>query len=242
MTFLRVAARALFDILLPPFCIGCKRNGAFFLCARCLNGIEQYRYFLCPVCGKRDVRGRLDKACREQSGLTRFLGAPLPYADPLTRRVVHVFKYQRAKEIALPLSQILIEFLEKNQFTKSVEKYRKRMILAPVPLISFRERERGFNQAAELAARIAARYGIAVRKDILVKRKNTRPQAEVSSHEERRKNIAEAFACNNPAAASGQVVLLVDDVYTSGATMKECARALRKGGAKEVWGITVARG
>lgn len=251
------------DILLPPICLGCKAEG-FFICDTCRSKIEQYKYFVCPICKRRDTEGRLDAQCRTESGLTRFLGSPLPYSSELTKKIIHAFKYQRAKEIANPLTQILIEFLDKNGFGGIAKKYGQKLYLVPVPLYDFRERERGFNQASEISKRLAEYYKIPHAKKILIKRKNTEPQADIKNKEERAKNIEGAFTISKrglPAPYHPQqrigsgtpflrldpeklnkIAILVDDVYTSGATMRECAMVLRSAGAREVWGITVARG
>jgi len=231
----------LLDIFLPKTCFSCKREG-FFICPNCRETIEEYNYFICPVCKRRDVQGRLDQTCREATGLTRFFGAPLPYANETVRKTIHAFKYQHARDIAEALAQILIEFLEKNTFGECLPKNRQRVLLVPVPLSNFRERERGFNQATEIAKYVSAYYNIEIAERILTKLKNTEPQADMKNEEGRAANIAGVFSIKNRRAIERKVILLIDDVYTSGATMKECAKVLRQSGASEVWGITVARG
>lgn len=106
---------------------------------------------------------------------------------------------------------------------------------------SFRERERGFNQAAEIARILARRYNLKLNTALLKKIKNTTNQAGIKKKEDRIKNIEGAFRCKNPKLVENKIVILVDDVYTTGATMRDCARALRASGAKEVWGITMSR-
>lgn len=236
----------LIDILLPASCLGCKSEGSF-LCANCRETIKEYNYFVCPICKRRDVYGRIDEDCREKSGLTRFLGAPLPYRNELARKLIHNFKYNYAKDIAAPLSQILIGFLDKNKFQNLISKCKKRALLIPVPMYDFRERERGFNQAAEIARRISEYYGLEMSpskklRQALIKHKNTSKQADIKEKRDRIKNISGAFKCVNPKLVSGKIVILIDDVYTSGATIHECAKVLRSAGAREVWGITAARG
>lgn len=240
---IRDLKNALLDILLPKTCLGCKTEGAY-LCDQCRSAISEFRYFLCPICKKRSIDGRLDPACRKACGLTRFFGAPLPYADKTVRTLIHAFKYQHARDLATPLSCILIEFLEKNKFNACIERHTEKLALVPIPLYDFRARERGFNQAAEIARKVSAYYHIPILGKNLIKRKNTPPQAEMKGEEARKKNIKNAFVSKNPSDfdRGGKIVLLVDDVYTSGATMKECARILKGAGAAQVWGITVARG
>lgn len=229
------------NALLPPVCLGCKREGVY-ICDQCRSAIDEFRYFLCPACKKRSVDGALDESCRKACGLTRFFGSPLPYADKMVRTVIHAFKYQRVKNLATPLSQILIEYLEKNKFAQCIEPYQKKLALVPIPLYDFRARERGFNQAAEIARQLSEYYHVPILTKNLIKQKNTPPQAEMKGEEARKKNIEKAFVSKNPQAFGGKIVLLVDDVYTSGATMKECALVLKASGATQVWGITIARG
>jgi ComF family protein len=233
------------DIFLPPACLGCKTEGVF-ICDTCRAKIEEYKYFACPICKRRDIEGRLDKKCRKGSGLSRFLGSPLPYSNELVKKIIHALKYQHAKEIAAPLSRILIAFLDKNGFAECVERRKLKTLVIPVPLYDFRERERGFNQAAELAKMISVNYSIPFSDKAIVRDKNTLPQADIKTKEDRAKNISGAFLFNSsgsdPDELNKKIVILVDDVYTSGNTMRECALTLRKAGAEEVWGMTVARG
>jgi len=236
----------LLDILLPRACLGCKSEGSF-LCANCRETIKEYNYFVCPICKRRDVYGRLDLDCREKSGLTRYFGAPLPYRSELVRKLIHNFKYNYAKDIASPLTLILIEFLNKNKFPELISKYKKRALLIPVPMYDFRERERGFNQAAEIARIISEYYSISMSpsgelEQALIKHKNTSKQADIKEKLDRVKNISGAFKCIRPEFIDNKIIILIDDVYTSGATIHECARVLRSSGASEVWGMTVARG
>jgi len=229
------------DILLPRTCLGCKTEG-FFLCTTCQGNIKEYEYFACPICKQRRIEGRLEGKCVRESGLTRFIGAPLPYSDALVKKTIHTFKYQYVKEIAHPLSVILCRFLDQNSFSDLITPYKTRVLVAPVPLFNFRERERGFNQATEITRLVSAHFDILFAEKLLRKNSYTRPQADIHDKKTRAENIAGAFSVRSPEEAKGKIVLLLDDVYTTGATMRECATVLRKAGAAEVWGVTVARG
>ena len=110
----------------------------------------------------------------------------------------------------------------------------------PVPLHPRRRRERGFNQSELIARALGARTGCALCPGALVRRKDTAPQAELSAAE-RRRNVAGAFAVRQRAQVAGRVVVLVDDVWTTGATALACARILREAGAVEVRLLSVAR-
>lgn len=109
-----------------------------------------------------------------------------------------------------------------------------------MPLHTVRLRERGYNHSALLASDLSKILGLPVDCTSLVRRKNAAPQARTTSVEQRRENVAGAFAVRGR-ALKGKTVLLVDDVCTSGATLDSCAIALKKGGASSVWGLTVAK-
>ena len=118
-------------------------------------------------------------------------------------------------------------------------------ILVPIPLDKKKFRARGYNQSEELAKELSEILKIPVLSDVLIKTKHTASQAELKK-EEREKNILNAFATKNCGTSDvpqfyGKKVFLVDDVYTTGSTMEECAKVLQEAGAKSVWGICLAR-
>jgi ComF family protein len=120
----------------------------------------------------------------------------------------------------------------------------KKICFVPVPLHPKRERERGFNQAAFLTAALCevlrtSGYDVAVQSNILQRIKDTPHQAR-SLRTDRLKNMVNAFECSKNELA--ETVIVVDDVYTTGSTLGECARALKAAGVKNVWGLVVARG
>ena len=114
-------------------------------------------------------------------------------------------------------------------------------VVIPVPLHEKRLRKREFNQSALIAKYLAASQGITVMLDCLVKIRDTMPQVGLSSRE-RRKNIKGAFAINNRPLISGKDIVLVDDVVTTGATVRECSKVLKKAGARNIYVITLAHG
>ena len=110
----------------------------------------------------------------------------------------------------------------------------------PVPLHPKREKERGFNQATIVASLIANRYSLVV-KNLLTRVKDTGRQVG-KKREERLKAMSGAFELSRDTPyVIPNTILLVDDVWTTGATLRECAKVLRRGGAKQVWGLVLAR-
>lgn len=113
-------------------------------------------------------------------------------------------------------------------------------LVMPVPLHFKRLRHRGFNQALLLADRMSEHYGITLSYDNLARVRSTRPQVELTG-EERVKNVAGAFSLRRPEDVTDKHILLIDDVFTTGATMNECAAVLKRAGASQVTACTLAR-
>lgn len=113
-------------------------------------------------------------------------------------------------------------------------------MIMPVPLHPKRLRQRGFNQALLLAHRISMRHDIPLVYDNLARVRPTRPQVELTG-EERVKNVAGAFSLRFPEIVENKHILLIDDVFTTGATMNECAAVLKSAGAEQVTACTLAR-
>jgi ComF family protein len=147
------------------------------------------------------------------------------------RDALHAFKFRGKRALARPLGRLVLEQCG-GVLGPHVD------ALVAVPLTRERERERGFNQAELLAAHLAATSGLPLRPRWLARCRGTRPQTELTAAE-RRANVARAFTAS-PRAAGAHVVL-VDDVFTTGATVAECARTLRAAGARAVGVLAVAR-
>lgn len=237
----------LLDLLFPKFCLGCQKQG-YFLCDDCkeLLDILEFDYCLCetkPILLLPDSSSGLPRQsgkcqkCKQKtlSGLYFALG----YEKPLAKKLIHQFKYKPyIKSLAKPLAKILIEHFIKTG--KNTEQIWKNSVLVPVPLDNKKLKLRGYNQSEELAKELSKIIKIPVLSDVLIKTKNTPPQMGLKK-EEREKNLQGVFAIKDSPAIAKNKIFLVDDVYTTGSTMQECAAILKKAGAKSVWGITIAR-
>jgi ComF family protein len=155
-----------------------------------------------------------------------------PYEGGL-RLLIHELKFHGRRRVAARLAETIVA-------DASCRTTLEGGVLVPVPLHPRRRRERGFNQSEVLAQAIGQRCGLIVAPAALVRRKETVAQPGLSAAA-RRRNVAGAFAVRRPAQVSGRIVVLVDDVVTTGATARACAQALRKAGAREVRLVTVAR-
>jgi ComF family protein len=151
------------------------------------------------------------------------------YEGPL-RKLIHIFKYGKVESLARPLSRFLLQSLPLE--------HRFDLILA-MPMHWRKHWERGFNQAELLAQPVARRYGLKLATN-LRRRRYTKPQAGLSEAK-RRENLRNCFRVVQPQQVAGQRVLLIDDVFTTGATLRAAAAALKSAGASYVCALTLAR-
>ena len=237
----------LLELFFPSFCLGCQKEGTY-LCQDCKAVLEisEYNYCLCNknpliISSEQKKHGKCNKCYHKN--LTGLYSA-LPYKEkPLTRKLIHQFKYQPyIKDLAKTLANLIIEHLI--IVNKNTDDIWKNSILVPIPLDKNKLKSRRYNQSEELAKELTKVLKIPVISDALIKIKQTAPQMELKK-EDREKNLANAFAINKNFVSSGLTkfskVFLVDDVYTTGSTMEECAKILKEAGAKQVWGIAIAR-
>ena len=224
-------ASASLDMLYPPRCVGCDKEGRF-LCSACLDSLPRLVAPYCLLCAQPIASG--DRCPRCQASPLSIDGILAPFRmEGTIREAVHRLKYNNLRAIAPTLGGLLADFLDSQQMPGQV--------LVPVPLHPRRERQRGYNQAYLLAKEAGRRLGIPVVPKILSRLSNTSPQAKSPGVEERRDNVRDAFRCLHPLLVEGLEVVLVDDVCTTGVTLEACALALKGAGAVSVWGAALAR-
>lgn len=221
------------DLILPKYCIGCGAEGEF-LCLSCRATLS-FSAPTCPICSQRNFDGILCLACQENSGLRRFI-APFSYHDFLIRNLIYAYKYEGVRELKTFFADEIVSGMQAYGIRPNAES-----ILVPIPLARSRERERGFNQARLLAEEIGQRISLPVRM-ALRRTRATAPQIEMESYDHRRNNMHGAFAAADATLTRHKTVILVDDVYTSGATLEEAARVIRSLHARTVWALTIAKG
>ena len=153
------------------------------------------------------------------------------YQDAVLKKALWMLKYQGVKQLAKPLAELIRERIWKKLETEN-------WLVVPVPLSKNKLRHRGYNQAELIAKELSDN----VRADILFKKFHTKSQVEVKNKEERLANIIGSFEIKNPEKIKGKKIILIDDVLTTGATMREAKKVLKQAGAKKVVGVVVARG
>jgi ComF family protein len=219
----------LLDLLFPPRCVGCQRMGTW-LCADCLAQVERIPEPVCRHCGRPTRGGGLCPACQGGAFALQQVRAPFAF-DGVIQHAVHRLKYRGRRVLAGTLGALLADFLSGMNWPVAA--------IVPVPLHRQRERARGYNQSALLARVVAAQTGWPLRETGLVRQRDTRPQVGLDGPA-RQENVRGAFSWTAPLPPPDRVLLL-DDVYTTGATMAACATALREAGTIEVRGLALAR-
>lgn len=211
----------LVDLLYPKRCVGCDKGGKYF-CFDCRQKLRLSREYL--------GAGAMDGVV----SVFAYRG--------VMKKAIEKFKFRFVSDLVGELMELIVEsggVEEEGRYFK-----KKGFVVMPVPLHRKRERWRGFNQAAELGKVLAQELGLEFDDKNLKRIKETKAQSKLNK-EERLINIQGAFVVNGQLKMDhGKLpgkVLLVDDVWTTGATMKECARVLRGAGVEMVWGFTVAR-
>jgi ComF family protein len=190
----------------------------------------------CPICLKQQVGGQVCQNCQGDSWLDG-LWVAADYRQPVVQRALQLFKYQLVAEIKEVFDCLLAEHFKINPA------WQDNYLLVPVPLHCRRQRWRGFNQA-ELIARIISKIkGNQLANQIIARKIYHQPQVGLRA-EARKKNVRGVFTVNLAALedVKQKPVVLIDDVYTTGATMQECAKVLKQAGCKSVWGLVLARG
>jgi ComF family protein len=237
--------RRFLDLLYPPRCLICgiflngERSGGEspYVCTRCLAGFSRVCSPRCPVCGTPFRSGIAeDHVCEDCLRKRPFFdraGAPFVYEGELMK-AIHEFKYEGRSRMAGWLGPLLASFAE------GWVREGSGVLLMPVPLHPKRLRKRGFNQSLLLARHVAKRLGAQVDFLSLRRIRDTTPQTGLK-RDERRKNVRRAFEVVDRSAVRRKRIVLVDDVATTGSTLNECARVLRRAGCAEVYGLVLAR-
>lgn len=239
----------LINLLYPTICPVCKSKGNslnlpfFSLCHSCWEKIEFLRPPVCPSCGKPfpsefSLSQSPDHICSECRKTENYFDKAISagiYEETLAE-AIHLFKYGGRKGLARPLGRVMADYINSNNLIFNAEPVEA----LPVPLHPRRLREREFNQSLLLAKEIGKILRIPLIPDNLLRIRWTRPQIELKG-EERLKNVKGAFGLKEPKEIKGKSILLIDDVYTTGATVRECSKVLKKAGAEKVYVFTLAR-
>jgi len=230
---------AALDILFPPACVACGIKTSATdpypsFCTHCRESIILRDGFSCPTCGARIPRvfDRCHPATFPLAAAVSYHGA--------AAELVHAAKYRGIASAIDPMAGMLAAYaahlVARGEFSFADA------ALVPIPLHKSRERARGYNQARILAEKTACSLGVDIPVlDALTRIRETAPQIKCQTPGERKQNITGAFSCDPCAILPYRHLIIVDDVATSGATLNEAARALKKAGARHIAGLVFAK-
>ncbi len=224
------------DLLFPKTCIGCGFIGVY-LCDSCAKKLRPSLPDTCPYCQKQSPYGFTHGPCKRKFGLDSCMS--LFRYDGFMQKIVKSIKYRLAREVWDDVWRMIGAYAIERLCIWN--KLRLRLVVQPIPVSNSRKKARGFNQSLIIAQTLCSFLGFPV-VDILQKKDRGFPQAQITNMRLRLTNVKDSFLFSGKRSANPHI-LLIDDVCTSGATLKEAARVLKKtGGVERVFACTVAKG
>ena len=217
------------DLLFPPTCGGCGKPGSRW-CEDCRNGVQHLVEPVCDVCGKSVDEAGLCADCRQVRPQYRLLRSWSVFDAPV-RDALHKLKYYGDMALGDALAAQLVQFVTDLKWPVEM--------VVPVPLGKKRFQERGYNQVSLIARPLALAAGMPFAPDALTRVRETRSQVGLGKSE-RRLNVSGAFQARGT-RVKNRIILLMDDVATTGATLSSCAEALYAAGARDVFALSVSR-
>lgn len=202
---------SIIDLVFPKSCLGCGKDG-MYICDSCVDKV--------PLLGWHSVK---------VFSIWRYKG--------VIRQAILALKYKYSTEIAKEIAIHTVDLLKKREFKT------KDIVLIPVPLFRIKQNLRGFNQSEEIGKLIAKEMDWEFNPNLLVKKKHTKSQVELKGNE-RRGNLKGVFKLNSGIDLStlkGKTILIFDDVYTTGSTLKEAIEVIKNKGLKKIYGLSIAR-
>lgn len=248
------------DLFFPIECLKCGKEGSW-LCKNCFRNLEINYNQYCMHCKEANEFGQFCKKCSTEYALNGIWIAG-DYENKIIASLIKNLKYKFTKDASEILGNFLSLFLHnlinKNKIKQidlsskiSLEKIKaikkspkilfnlNNTIIIPVPLHKKREKWRGFNQSREIAKVLSENFNLKIHEN-LIRVKHKKPQAKLGESQ-RKKNILDCFRWEGNQLQNYDIIL-IDDVVTTGSTLNECAKTLRKAGAGEIWGLVIAKG
>ncbi len=227
----------LLDLIFPKYCANCKKYGEY-LCTDCFSRLSFDTKNICLVCGSASYNGLTHPRCVGRYTIEgSFTGVVY---NQISKKLTYQFKYKPyLSGLSSFLTDLLYESLIQNEEFAQIQSLQ--LTFVPIPLSGTKFRKRGYNQAEILAKGLSKKFGFPV-VNILRRVRETKSQFSLNK-KERAENMAGAFGLRKrfESYIKNKNLLLVDDVLTTGATLSEAAKTLKKNGANKVWGIAFAR-
>ncbi len=223
----------------PKRCLLCDEvlpfNAATYVCKPCRDNVMELTMCICRKCGKPHIDPHDDICfdCKKKQHYFRQ-GRALWTYEGIVKKAIHRYKYHHRQALGKGFAQELSRFYRQN-IPWDID------LIISVPLHPLKLKQRSFNQAAYLATLFGRELGIEVNNNLLIRTKNTQPQKDLTDLE-RILNVENAFEFNQKYACVNQNVLILDDIYTTGNTIDNCAKELLAHGARNVYFLTLAIG
>lgn len=226
------------DLIFPKRCVGCRRFGSF-ICSDCFSLISFETVPICPICNKNSVTGATHPFCKTSLSIDG-LTTGVVYKG-IVKKLVYQFKYSpHLSSLRENIGKLFCESLEQQEIFYNL--LRDKPVVVVVPLHKNKLKKRGYNHAEIIGSYVAKYFGLEFVPDVLIRTKETKPQYKLSK-KQRFENIKGAFNINENLKKDfrEKSILLIDDLATTCVTLNECAKVLKKSGARRVWGVTFAR-
>lgn len=217
------------DWLFPPECVQCGEPGTSW-CHNCQKKIEVVQKIVCPICGTPGITNGVCVQCKQHPPDMDWLRSWAVYNETL-KTFIHALKYKNNRSLASTFANAIAEVYKNNPYPID--------FITVVPLSKKRTRQRGYNQVALIAKALQSKINLKFQPKAIRRTRNTETQVGKTARE-RAINVIGAFRAN-PMLVQDKSILILDDVYTTGATLKACTNALKIAGASRIIGITAAR-
>lgn len=218
------------DIFFPKQCLNCGAWGKY-ICGNCQDNLLLTDFQRCIVCQKNSLHGFTHPKCQNSLTPERLISI-FRYQDKLISKLINSAKLAMVAEIFNELAEIAVQ-----HFTIANSSY-KYFTLCPIPLQKKKQRFRGFNQSEIICQVIAQKLNLAIDK-VLFKQKATKQQ-KLLGKDERHTNIQNSFKIIIPQSLPDKIIL-IDDIVTTGSTLLEATKVLKRAGVKEVWCLALAQ-
>jgi ComF family protein len=222
--------------LYPAQCRVCEKQLGLesvpYMCGECWDDMPLIEPPWCEMCGIPNTNGKCDKCATTPPPYGKL--RTIAYYEAALQQAIHLFKFEKRTSLAKPLTQLTMEHIPDDCDITEYD------FILPIPIHKKRLRERGFNQATLLANGIAKTTRVQVVTDALVRHRNTSPQSSLD-REARQTNIVGAFELQKKEVVRNKRILVLDDVYTTGATVREAVKVLWNADPIEIDVLTLAR-
>lgn len=231
-----IARNFIYDLVFPKRCLSCNKFDDF-VCSDCLHLLRVKANFCCPTCNREMILPSVCSDCFDKSSLEK-LWVVSDYENELTKKAIHLIKYNFCEQVSEVWDRLIIMYFERERL------WPKEALLVPVPLHKKRYLERGFNQSVLIGKIVERIKGNSINNNIIKRVLYGKHQATLD-YKARIRSMDSCFALAQSGVSGidlNREIILIDDVYTTGATMQECARTLKRAGFQRVYGFAMARG